>query len=92
MSDNKRREYIRFTGYVQGVGFRYRLSHLAQRYGVTGWVKNEYDGSVSAELQGLPEEIDQIIHQLQQDRYIEIREIETTKLPLEDEHGFHVRY
>ena len=88
----KLREHIRFTGYVQGVGFRYRLSHLAQRYGVTGWVKNEYDGSVSAELQGLPEEIDQIIQQLQQDRYIEIREIEKTKLPLEDEHGFHVRY
>ena len=72
MSDSKRREHICFTGYVQGVGFRYRLSHLAQYYGVTGWVRNEYDGSVSAELQGLPEEIDQIIQQLQQDRYIEI--------------------
>ena len=24
----KQREHIRFTGYVQGVGFRYRLSHL----------------------------------------------------------------
>ena len=44
----KQREHIRFTGYVQGVGFRYRLSHLAQYYGVTGWVRNEYDGSVSA--------------------------------------------
>ena len=33
----KQREHIRFTGYVQGVGFRYRLSHLAQHYGVTGW-------------------------------------------------------
>ena len=55
----KQREHIRFTGYVQGVGFRYRLSHLAQHYGVTGWVRNEYDGSVSAELQGLPEEVRQ---------------------------------
>ena len=67
----KQREHILFTGYVQGVGFRYRLSHLAQHYGVTGWVRNEYDGSVSAELQGLPEEIDQIIQQLKQDRYID---------------------
>ena len=88
----KQREHIRFTGYVQGVGFRYRLSHLAQRYGVTGWVRNEYDGSVSAELQGLPEEIDQIIQQLQQDRYIEIRGLEKTNIPLEEEHGFQVRY
>ena len=69
MSDSKRREHICFTGYVQGVGFRYRLSHLAQYYGVTGWVRNEYDGSVSAELQGLVGEIDQIIQQLKQDRY-----------------------
>ena len=41
-------------------------------YGVTGWVRNEYDGSVSAELQGLVGEIDQIIQQLKQDRYIDI--------------------
>ena len=44
----KQREHILFTGYVQGVGFRYRLSHLAQHYGVTGWVRNEYICPVSA--------------------------------------------
>ncbi len=93
MSESKIREHIRFTGYVQGVGFRYRLSHLAQRYGVTGWVRNEYDGSVSAELQGLSEEIDQIIQQLQQDRYIEIQGMDRRKIPMEEtEYSFQVRY
>ena len=88
----KQREHIRFTGYV-GVGFRYRLSHLAQHYGVTGWVRNEYDGSVSAELQGLPEEIDQIIQQLKQDRYIDITGMDRQNIPPdEQENGFHIRY
>lgn len=93
MSDSKRREHICFTGYVQGVGFRYRLLHLAQYYGVTGWVRNEYDGSVSAELQGLVGEIDQIIQQLKQDRYIEITGMDRQNIPPdEQEDGFHIRY
>lgn len=90
---NRIRQEIQFTGYVQGVGFRYRTSHLAQRYGVTGWVRNEYDGSVCAELQGLPEEIDQIIQQLKQDRYIDITGIQRRNLPVdEQERSFQVRY
>ena len=56
----KIREAISFYGRVQGVGFRYKLGYLAQMYTVTGWARNEYDGSVSAELQGLEEDIDKI--------------------------------
>lgn len=90
---NRIRQEIQFTGYVQGVGFRYRTSYLAQHYGVTGWVRNEYDGSVCAELQGLPEEIDQIIQQLKQDRYIDITGIQRRNLPVdEQERSFQVRY
>ena len=93
MSDTKRREHNCLNGYVQGVGFRYRLSHLAQYYGVTGWVRNEYDGSVSAELQGLVGEIDQIIQQLKQDRYIDITGMDRQNIPPdEQENGFHIRY
>lgn len=78
---------------MQGVGFRYRLSHLAKYYGVTGWVRNEYDGSVSAELQGLVGEIDQIIQQLKQDRYIDITGMDRQNIPPdEQENGFHIRY
>ena len=93
MSDSKRREHICFTVYVQGVGVRYRLSHLAHYYGVTGWVRNEYDGSVSAELQGLVGEIDQMIQQLKQDRYIDITGMDRQNIPPdEQENGFHIRY
>ena len=35
-----------YEGRVQGVGFRYRTSQLAQRYPITGFVKNLADGTV----------------------------------------------
>ena len=43
------RKHIVFYGGVQGVGFRYRACHAADLYGCTGWLRNEYDGSVSME-------------------------------------------
>ena len=46
------RQSIQFYGRVQGVGFRYKLGYLADKYSVTGWARNEYDGSVSTELPG----------------------------------------
>ena len=33
-------------GYVQGVAFRVNTQREASRLGVTGWVKNHWDGSV----------------------------------------------
>ena len=84
---------IRLSGLVQGVGFRSHVWRLAKGLGLTGWVRNEYDGSVQAELQGLPEEIDMIIQRLCQDRYIEIRSMDRKELPLDEtERGFHVKY
>ncbi len=35
-----------FQGRVQGVGFRYRTSKVAQRYLLAGFVRNLSDGSV----------------------------------------------
>ena len=40
------RYYISFKGRVQGVGFRWRAQTIANDLGLTGWVRNEYDGSV----------------------------------------------
>ena len=90
---NKIRESIIFYGRVQGVGFRYKLGYLAEKYSVTGWVRNEYDGSVSTELQGLEEDIDKILQALYNDRYIEIDDIRKRSLSVDEgEYGFGVRY
>lgn len=52
-----RRLSLRYEGEVQGVGFRWTTRALANRIGATGWVRNEWDGSVSMELQGTDEQI-----------------------------------
>ncbi len=89
----KIRESIIFYGRVQGVGFRYKLGYLAEKYSVAGWARNEYDGSVSTELQGLEEDIDKILQALYNDRYIEIDNIRRQKIPLnEEERRFGIRY
>lgn len=43
---------IKVTGKVQGVFFRDSTKMVADQLGVTGWVKNEADGSVSIEAEG----------------------------------------
>jgi acylphosphatase len=50
----KIRERFIFKGDVQGVGFRFRAYHAANVLGLTGFVRNEYDGSVLLEAQGDP--------------------------------------
>ena len=82
---HKIRVSICFYGRVQGVGFRYKLRYLAEKYSVTGWARNEYDGSVSTELQGLEEDIDKILQALYNDRYIEIDDIRKRSLPVDEE-------
>ena len=42
----------RFTGTVQGVGFRYYARAAALHLGLPGWVANNWDGSVTLEAQG----------------------------------------
>ena len=50
MADIRRR--MTFYGRVQGVGFRYTAKHLARSLGLTGWVENQWDGTVLLEVQG----------------------------------------
>jgi acylphosphatase len=44
-------------GRVQGVGYRERVRRAGEALGLTGSVWNESDGSVSIEVQGVPETI-----------------------------------
>ena len=53
----KIRKAARAQGRVQGVGFRFFVQTEAKKCHVTGWVKNESDGSVTMEIQGTPEQL-----------------------------------
>lgn len=46
------RRRFRFLGNVQGVGFRYEASLTAGALGLTGWARNESDGTVIVEVEG----------------------------------------
>ncbi len=46
---------IRVEGMVQGVGFRWAVRSKAALFGITGFVRNEEDGSVTIEAEGKPE-------------------------------------
>jgi acylphosphatase len=43
---------IVLRGRVQGIGFRFALVDTARESGVVGWVRNRFDGSVEALVQG----------------------------------------
>lgn len=40
--------HIMITGFVQGVGYRKFVRRIARQEGITGWVRNNPDGSVEA--------------------------------------------
>lgn len=88
-----KRYRLRFYGMVQGVGFRYTASHAANMYRLTGYVRNEFDGSVTCEVQGRQEDIEQFIAVINSGRFIDVDSIDRAVMDLEeDERSFEVRY
>ena len=52
MADLQIRYVVRFTGHVQGVGFRATTLSVATGLDVHGFVRNEPDGSVRLDVDG----------------------------------------
>ena len=67
------------------MGFRFTACLLARRLGLTGWVKNLWDGRVEMEVQGTEDEIRRLIRGLQEGPYIRIEGMESENLPLKEE-------
>ncbi|MCR5024851.1 MAG: acylphosphatase [Lachnospiraceae bacterium] len=92
-SENKIRVSAVFYGRVQGVGFRYSAHHLAEMLRLTGWVRNEYDGSVTVEIQGDRASINQWFNLISQRRFIEVEKVDKHEIPVdENERRFGVIY
>ncbi|MCR5545533.1 MAG: acylphosphatase [Lachnospiraceae bacterium] len=87
-----RQHYI-FKGEVQGVGFRYTAKYAAESLGLTGWVKNNWDGSVEMEVQGDDELIERMLSMIYSGRHIYINDIKKKNIrTISDERSFFVRY
>ena len=54
------------SGRVQGVGYRYSTQEIGRRLGLTGWVRNNRDGTVSVFAQGQPEPVAQFLRYLEE--------------------------
>ena len=86
------RKHIVFHGRVQGVGFRYTAKYTANSLGLTGWARNEWNGTVTMEVQGRESLIDKMLVRLNHDRFISIDWMDAEEIPLEDdERSFSVR-
>ena len=86
------RKHIIFSGRVQGVGFRYTACYLARPLGLTGWVKNLWDGDVEMEVQGDEASIARLVEGLHQGRFIRIERMETEMIPVIKESSFREIY
>ena len=75
------------TGRVQGVGFRMFVQQNAMELGITGWVKNMSDGTVTMELQGPQAAIDRLEAIIREGNYfikvqsfgLEVRDVVVTE-------------
>lgn len=53
--------HVIVSGEVQGVGYRYTAKLYAERFGVTGWIRNRRDGTVEAHVQGSDDAVDEML-------------------------------
>lgn len=60
------RRIVRVRGRVQGVGFRMSAASEAARLGVTGTVRNLWDGTVEADVEGAEQAVDAMLAWLRQ--------------------------
>jgi acylphosphatase len=54
-------QHLVIRGRVQGVGYRYAMTEVAETLGVAGWVRNRRDGTVEAVVQGEDELVERLV-------------------------------
>lgn len=82
---------IRFSGKVQGVGFRATARGIARRHGLVGWVRNEPDGTVLLEAQGPRGEIDAVVAEIRAAFPVHLRAVDEQPMgELPGESGFEI--
>lgn len=55
------RSTVKYTGHVQGVGFRYTTTNIAGRFSIAGYVQNLPDGSVRVVAEGEKAEVQEFL-------------------------------
>ena len=77
---------IIFVGRVQGVGFRFTAYHIANRYKLTGFVRNCADGTVEMLAQGPAANIDNCIQGTKDSFPGYVRETRIEEIPIDPQY------
>ena len=68
------------------------MKTLGKQIICAGWVRNEWDGTVSMEIQGTEEAIDKVIMSIESGRYVQIENMDSRTIPVDpEEYGFRTR-
>lgn len=80
-------------GRVQGVWFRASTREVAERHGVTGWVRNEPGGTVRAHLEGFPSDVEAVLGWMRDGGppRAQVTAVEASSGDVEGVRGFRVR-
>lgn len=91
--DSAMRVEVMYQGKVQGVGFRATAKALSRGRDVTGWVRNEADGTVMVVAEGPEDEVNAFLDDLREKMG---RQITNEKIKVGEErgsyNGFEIRY
>lgn len=84
------RKHFLLYGSVQGVGLRCRAYYAARSCGVSGFVRNLYDGSVEIEAEGEERAVYEMLRLIGEGHFIDIERVEEKDIPVHGSHGFRV--
>ena len=92
MSDAPVARRVTVHGHVQGVFFRESTRRRAEAAGVAGWVANRHDGTVEAQFEGAPEDVEVMIAYVRHGpRGADVTRVEVDDVEPEGRRGFEVR-
>ncbi len=84
---------IRVIGRVQGVGFRHSARTNARYFGIRGFVRNEYDGSVYIEAEGEAAALEQFIQWCRKGQgFGDIEKLTIEESEVKNFHDFTIKY
>jgi acylphosphatase len=83
---------VLISGRVQGVFFRDTCRRMAERHGVSGWVRNLPDGSVEAVFEGTADEVAHLVEWSRHGpRTAVVKDVRVQAEPPEGISGFQIR-
>jgi DNA ligase D-like protein (predicted 3'-phosphoesterase) len=94
MAGQKGQKAVRATvrGAVQGIGFRDAVMRRAREFGVTGWVRNQDDGTVLVHAEGPEAAVDELLDYLREGpRAARVEAVDVEDVKVEGHEQFAIR-